>query len=65
MFLLGDSRKSCDFCESGEPRVFDESGDPGEIDDYDKTRLFRKSGDSRLYDDSGDPCEFLGLYVII
>ena len=59
MFLLGDSRKTCDFCESGESRVSDESGDPGEICDYDKSRHFRKSGDSRLYGDSGDPSEFM------
>ena len=36
-FYSGDSRKSCNSCESGESRVSDESGDPGKIGDYDKS----------------------------
>ena len=40
------------------PVFFDESGDPGDISDYDESRHFCKSGDSRLYGDSGDSSEF-------
>ena len=55
------------FCESyhswesyqqGKFGVSDESGDPGEIGDYDESRNFCKSGNSRLYGDSGDSSEF-------